>query len=156
MPYYAYVAAAGALAAALALGFLPGVRRRPAPAVRPSARRRPAAFDPATYRELFAEAPSEGRAWLEAYLATASRLVGDIGRQAGGEDRPGLAASAHELASSSAWVGAPDLAAISRSLETAAPGAAGAELHRLAALLAAAFAQVQDEIVAFLAAMVPA
>ncbi|HEY1933570.1 MAG TPA: ATP-binding protein [Acetobacteraceae bacterium] len=96
------------------------------------------AFDPANWRELFAEDDPEGRAWLTAYLATSAELLSELQQYGSAGQRPALRETAHKLASASLAVGAMRLGTLARSLETAAPHAPWAELRHLADAVAAA------------------
>lgn len=103
-------------------------------------------FDPATWRELFADDEADGRAWLAAYLAAATELLAAVKRHAVGGDRQALAANIHKLASASLAVGAMRLGMLSRQLEAAAPRASEPELHRLTEDVATASRDAQAAI----------
>ena len=105
-----------------------------------------AVFDPATYRELFADDATGVREWLEAYLAAADEMLAGVARGAAAADRAALASTAHKLAGASLAVGAMQLGALARRLERAAPDAPEFELRRMAAAVGAAARAAREAI----------
>jgi signal transduction histidine kinase/HPt (histidine-containing phosphotransfer) domain-containing protein len=98
-----------------------------------------AVFEPTALRELFADNDNEGREWLAFYLDTAAGLVSAVERNLHLNDRHGLAASAHNLASASLAAGAIDLGRRGRRVEAAAPNARLGELRNMVDGLVAAW-----------------
>jgi HPt (histidine-containing phosphotransfer) domain-containing protein len=103
-------------------------------------------FDPATYRELFADDEAEVREWLAGYLEAAADLLTGVEENAAGGDRQALAANAHKLASASLAVGAMFLGTLGRRLEAAAPDAPEFELRQIVAAVAAAARDAREAI----------
>jgi CheY-like chemotaxis protein len=105
-----------------------------------------AVFDPATYRELFADDATGVREWLEAYIAATGEQLAAIARSAAAGERDAVAATAHKLAGASLAVGAKQLGALARRLEQAAPHAPAPELRRMAEAVGAAARAAREAI----------
>jgi PAS domain S-box-containing protein len=106
-------------------------------------------FDTSTYRELFQDEHTEGKAWLVSYLDAAAALLQQIHEAVADGDRNVLKAKAHQLAGASLSVGAMIFGALCREVEAAAPQTAEAEIKRLTDTMQDAFAAAQTEIVQF-------
>jgi signal transduction histidine kinase/DNA-binding response OmpR family regulator len=109
-----------------------------------------AVFDPASCRELFADAAAELQEWLHAYLDAAAELLDSIARSADAGDRDALAATAHKLASASLAVGAMQLGALGRRLEAAASHAPEPELRQLAGEVGTAARDAREAITRYM------
>lgn len=106
-------------------------------------------FDPGPFHELFEDGDPEGAAWLESYLATATRALEDMRRALDQGDRTELAAGAHRIGGSSLTVGARRLGLLCQRIEMDAPQKPIEELAAMIDEASAQFAAARGAIARF-------